>query len=108
MTKTDFACTTEGDEVVWNITQETPLAKIEGHFTCQKKDMLLINYEAPDGEKRHNNLWNGGNGKGELKLYKKILKTKDNEDGAKAKFDWELVDDMEAYNIGCEFGEYDK
>ncbi|SFO60465.1 Tocopherol cyclase [Pseudobutyrivibrio sp. JW11] len=108
LTKTDFACNTEGDEVVWNITQETPLAKIEGHFTCQKKDMLLINYEAPDGEKRHNNLWNGGNGKGELKLYKKILKTKDNEDGSMAKFEWELVDDMEAYNIGCEFGEYDK
>ncbi|SET14811.1 Tocopherol cyclase [Pseudobutyrivibrio sp. C4] len=108
LTKTDFACNTEGDEVVWNITQETPLAKIEGHFTCQKKDMLLINYEAPNGEKRHNNLWNGGNGKGELKLYKKILKTKDNEDGSMAKFDWELVDDMEAYNIGCEFGEYDK
>ena len=108
LTKTDFACNTEGDEVVWNITQETPLAKIEGHFTCQKKDMLLINYEAPNGEKRHNNLWNGGNGKGELKLYKKILKTKDNEDGSMAKFEWELVDDMEAYNIGCEFGEYDK
>ena len=108
LTKTDFACNTDGDEVVWNITQETPLAKIEGHFTCQKKDMLLINYEAPNGEKRHNNLWNGGNGKGELKLYKKILKTKDNEDGSMAKFDWELVDDMEAYNIGCEFGEYDK
>lgn len=108
LTKTDFACTTDGDEVVWNITQETPLAKIEGHFTCQKKDMLLINYEAPNGEKRHNNLWNGGNGVGELKLYKKILKTKDNEDGSMAKFDWELVDDMEAYNIGCEFGEYDK
>lgn len=108
LTKTDFVCNTDGDEVVWNITQETPLAKIEGHFTCQKKDMLLINYEAPNGEKRHNNLWNGGNGVGELKLYKKILKTKDNEDGSMAKFDWELVDDMEAYNIGCEFGEYDK
>ena len=108
LTKTDFACNTDGDEVVWNITQETPLAKMEGHFTCQKKDMLLINYEAPNGEKRHNNLWNGGNGVGELKLYKKILKTKDNEDGSMAKFEWELVDDMEAYNIGCEFGEYDK
>ena len=106
LTKTDFTCNTDGDEVVWNITQETPLAKIEGHFTCQKKDMLLINYEAPNGEKRHNNLWNGGNGVGELKLYKKILKTKDNEDGSMAKFEWELVDDMEAYNIGCEYGVY--
>ena len=45
---------------------------------------------------------------GEIKLYKKILKTKDTVDNKKAEWKWELVDDMEAYNIGCEFGEYDK
>ena len=38
-------------------------------ITCEKKDMLLINYESPDGEKRHNRLWNGGNGKGTVELY---------------------------------------
>ena len=32
--------------------------------TCQKKDMLLVNYESPDGAKRHKRLWNGGNGVG--------------------------------------------
>ena len=88
--------------------QETPLAKLEAEITCLKKDMLLINYEAPNGKKLHNHLWNGGNGVGNIKLYKKILKTNGKDNGKKAKFKWELVDDMEAYNIGCEFGQYDK
>ncbi|CBK75475.1 hypothetical protein CIY_29460 [Butyrivibrio fibrisolvens 16/4] len=108
LTKTNFDCKEGKDKLTWKVEQETPLAKIEVEITCLKKDMLLINYEAPNGEKLHNRLWNGGNGKGEIKLYKKILKTKNNEAGKKAKFKWELVDDMEAYNIGCEFGEYDK
>ncbi len=108
LTKNDFECKEEDDRLVWSVIQETPLAKIEVEITCLKKDMLLINYEAPNGEKLHNNLWNGGNGVGNIKLYKKILKTNDSETGEKAKFVWELVDDMDAYNIGCEFGEYDK
>jgi hypothetical protein len=101
LTKTKFDCKETKDKILWKIKQETPLAKIEAEFTCKKEDMLLVNYEAPNGKKLHNRLWNGGNGVGEIKLYKKVLKTK-------ARFKWELVDDMEAYNIGCEFGEYDK
>ena len=31
-------------------------------ITCEKQDMLLVNYKSPDGAKRHNRLWNGGNG----------------------------------------------
>lgn len=60
-------------------------------FTCEKKDMLLVNYEAPNGEKRHNRLWNGGNGKGTILLY---------EHG-------KLVDENAAENTGCEYGEFD-
>ena len=59
--------------------------------------MLFVNYEAPNGTKRHNRLWNGGNGVGILRLYEK---------GPKGKLT--LVDEMLAENIGCEFGEYDK
>ena len=33
--------------------------------------MLLVNYESPDGEKRFGTLWNGGNGYGDLKLYRR-------------------------------------
>ncbi len=106
LTKTDFKCTEHKDKLAWKIEQETPLARIEAEFTCLKKDMLFINYEAPNGEKKHNRLWNGGNGVGEIKLYKKILKTRDQETSKKAKFKWELVDHMEAYNVGCEYGAY--
>ena len=56
----------------------------------------MINYESPDGKKLHNRLWNGGTGTGRLKLYEKHNDV------------WELVDDMLAYNVGCEFGEYTK
>ena len=61
-------------------------------FSCDKEDMLLINYEATNGKKLHNRLWNGGNGKGIIKLYHKNR----------------LVDEIYAENIGCEYGEYDK
>ncbi len=55
--------------------------------------MLFINYEAPNGKKLHNHLWNGGNGYGEIKLYKK---------------DGTLIDHVKIENAGCEYGEYDK
>lgn len=63
---------------------------------CFKADMLNINYEAPTGLKRHNRLWNGGNGTGTVKLYKKSF-------GKLI-----LIDEVYTENIGCEFGEYDK
>ena len=36
-----------------------------------------------------------------MKLYKKKMSLKN-------KWEWELVDDMEIANIGCEYGEYSK
>lgn len=53
--------------------------------------MLLVNYEAPNGKKLHNRLWNGGNGKGTVKLYR----------GKK------LIDHVICENVGGEYGEYD-
>lgn len=60
-------------------------------ITCEKKEMLLVNYEAPNGEKRHNRLWNGGNGQGTVKLY----------------CGGTLLDEIIVRNAGCEYGEYD-
>ena len=57
--------------------------------------MLLVNYEAPDGTKKHNRLWNGGNGIGTIKLYEKKSDGKE-----------QLIDEITAKNIGCEYGEY--
>ena len=67
---------------------------METEVFCKKKDMLFVNYEAPDGSKRHNRLWNGGNGWGMVKLY-------DKKDGQLIP-----VDEVEATHIGCEYGEY--
>ena len=87
----------EGDELVhWRVRQENLHAAMETEVFCRKRDMLLVNYEAPDGSKRHNRLWNGGNGWGTVKLYDKI-------DG-----EFVPVDEIEATHIGCEYGEYDE
>ena len=58
--------------------------------TCEKEDMLLINYEAPNGKKLHNRLWNGGNGKGTIRLYRHN----------------KLIDEVYTENVGCEYGEF--
>ena len=63
-------------------------------IACPKEEMLLINYESPDGYKHHTRLWNCGNGFGSVRLYEK------------RRGRWELIDDVRAESVGCEYGEY--
>ena len=90
-TRTRFECKETDTQMIWHVEQRTWRNRMVTDITCEKKDMLLINYEAPSGEKRHRRLWNGGNGKGTVKLYR----------------DGKLVDEVVAENVGCEYGEYD-
>ena len=92
--RTKFSCWETEDEIRWHVRQENRQVVMDTKVRCKKADMLLVNYEAPDGTKRHNHLWNGGNGVGRIRLYRK-------QKGGK-----ELIDDISAYNIGCEYGEY--
>lgn len=92
---TKFHCWETEDEVRWHVRQENKDSVMETRVRCKKKDMILVNYEAPDGSKKHNRLWNGGNGEGRIQLYKKVS------GGVK------LVDDIDVTHIGCEYGEYD-
>ena len=94
--KTQFESKETDKEIIWNVRQENRDHVMVTNVRCLKKDMLKVNYEAPDGSKRHNRLWNGGNGVGEVQLYKKTRNG------------LVLIDDMIAKNIGCEYGEYDK
>ena len=89
-TKTKFHCEETDTEICWHVEQEALEDRMVTDITCQKKDMLLVNYEAPDGAKRHDRLWNGGNGTGTVYLYHQNV----------------LVDEVLAYNVGCEYGEY--
>ena len=91
---TTFSFEEKEDTVVWHVRQENIHAAMETEITCLKKDMLLIRYEAPDGTMRHRRLFNGGNGYGTVRLYRR------ERDG------FELLDEVEATHVGCEYGEY--
>ena len=63
---------------------------------CKKKDILLVKYQSPDGMKRHDRLFNGGNGRGLIQIFEKNS------------YGLLLLDEIEARNVGCEYGEYNK
>lgn len=89
-TRTRFNATETDTQIIWHVDQRTWRHRMVADITCEKCDMLLVNYEAPDGMKRHNRLWNGGNGKGTIVLYR----------GKK------IVDEVICENVGCEYGAY--
>ncbi len=89
--RTDFDCKETKDKITWHVEQKTWFNRMVTDITCDKKEMLLVNYESPDGAKRHNRLWNGGTGKGTVSLYRF----------------GKLIDRIHAENVGCEYGEYD-
>ncbi len=92
--KTEFSFT-EGDELMtWGVRQENVHAVMETKIFCRRSEMLWIHYEAPNGERRHNRLWNGGNGWGTVRLYEK-------EHGKPV-----LIDTVDVGHVGCEYGEY--
>lgn len=95
-TRTRFDCRETEDEILWHVRQSNRDAMMDVKMRCKKKDMLLVNYESPDGKKRHNRLWNGGTGSGIIKLYRRTPM------GLK------LIDEIEAKHVGCEYGEYTK
>lgn len=92
--RTFFDCTETEDQILWKVVQTTFAARMEVEITCPKAEMLLINYESPDGYKRHNRLWNCGNGRGTVRLYER------------QRGGWHLVDEVAAGSVGCEYGVY--
>lgn len=93
--RTHFDCRKTDTHIIWHVVQTTFRAKMIVDITCRKADMLLINYESPDGYKRHTRLWNGGTGQGTVKLYHRRHGR------------WRLIDQVYANHVGCEYGEYE-
>ena len=91
-TRTRFESRESEDRIFWHVRQSNLHTVMDTMVTCRKEDMLLINYEAPDGTKRHNRLWNGGNGIGRIRLTNRRT--------------GKLIDDIDARHIGCEYGEW--
>ena len=94
---TSYSCYTEGDEIHWSVSAENKQYLLDISIFCNKEDMFKINYEAPSGKKLHNNLWNGGTGHGEIKLFKK----------GKNKT-LETLGHFSVEHCGCEYGKYDE
>ena len=94
-TTTAFNCHETDEEIIWHVRQGNLWYEMITDIRCRKEDMLLVNYEAPDGTKRHNKLFNGGNGKGRILLYKKDF------------FGNKLIDVLNVSSVGCEYGEFD-
>ena len=98
-TKTQFSYEESQDEIIWHVEQKNHRALMQTQMHCKKADMLFVNYEDPDGNKRFQKLWNGGNGWGNIKLYslKGFGKKKQT-----------LIDDIDVKHLGCEYGEFEK
>lgn len=84
---------TEAD-VRWDIRVSTLFAKIEISFTCPKRTMQWLNYEDPDGNRKHRQLWNGGYASGSVKLYRR------------AGLGFQLIDVFDGVLGGAEYGAY--
>lgn len=83
----------EGENTnTWTIQAQNRKSEIKLILECPKEEMLLMNYEAPNGKKRHNRLWNGGTGHGRIELYSKKA----------------LIDVILLEQTGCMYGEYDR
>lgn len=93
--KMDFSFTEHEATNEWTVLATNRRAKMEVSIECARDEMLFVNYESPDGMKRHNRLWNGGTGSGIIRLFRKKGK------------ELEPVDEIAVGSAGCEYGEYD-
>ena len=91
---TDFSFKEGSDYVYWHVRQENYRYVMETDIICKKEDMLFVNYEAPDGTRKHRHLFNGGNGTGIIHLYEK-------KGGKLIK-----IDVLKTGHVGCEYGEF--
>lgn len=89
-------CQITDEKVTWEIAAQTRSARIKINFICPRSHMHLFNYENPDGEKRHKNLWNGGWAAGSVELYEKT--------GGGER----LIGIFDGTMGGCEYGEAEK
>lgn len=94
LVKTKFDCEETSDQIIWHVSQENKDYVYYLNGSCNKNDMIKVRYIDPNGEKKFSNLWNGGNGICNIKIYRKGKKYK-------------LIDDLTCKNMGCEYGEFD-
>lgn len=89
LARTEFECSESKSAVNWHFEQGSLFTRIVADISCTKRDMVIMNYESPDGARRHRRLWIGGTGTGKIRLYRL----------------GRLVDEFSVKHVGCEYGE---
>ncbi len=79
----------------WSVIARNRAVEMQVDVVCPRNEMLLMRYQSPDGALRHNRLWNGGTGTGEIRLFAR--------DGQRLT----TIDVITMGHVGCEYGEYD-
>lgn len=92
----EFSFEEKEEENTWILKGKNKNSLLIMEVSCKREDMLQINYVSPDGEKRHNRLWNGGTATGTIQLF-------DIRGGKQI-----LVDEIMVEHVGCEYGEYEE
>ena len=90
--KIRFAFTENSEICKWTITAENKKNLLDVEVLCKKKEMIQKRYLNPKGILALKNFLSGGNGTGEIRLYKKVNKT------------LEIVEHVRVENCGCEYG----
>lgn len=88
---TKFYCKETEEELIWHVRQESLKVLMKAEIHCSKKEMLFLNYEAPDGTSYKDRIFSGGTGTGFIRLYKKS--------GTRRT----LVDEMVAHHVRCAY-----
>lgn len=89
-----FDFTENGGICHWTITAQNSKALVDIEVFCKTEEMILMNYENPNGEKNFKRLLAGASGYGEIRLYKKIQKS------------LEIIEQARIENAGCMYGKY--
>jgi hypothetical protein len=90
--------TTDPTSIIWDIAAENGTNRIEILGQNPKSKMLFVDYENPQGQHNHKQLWNGGDCTSTIKVYDKAYKF----------FTpyWKLVGTYYGSYGGCEWGAY--
>lgn len=82
----------DGVKVHWSVSVHNKKSVLDIDIFCNTQAMFVRDYESPSGERKVLKILGGGNGTGEIRLYKQIRKN------------LELIEHATVVNAVCEFG----
>ncbi len=86
----------EGDKIHWSMSIRKSKYVIDIDVVCKAEEMLVKDYEIPQGLRTLLRVLSGGSGKGEIRIYKKNGK------------DLELLEHANIFDALCEYGQYEE